>query len=550
PTSVSVLSEKELQDDNITSLDESLESVPGIHIVSGQVNIRGSSGYSRGTGSRVLLLIDGFPSLSADNAEVKWDAIPLDQIARVEIIKGAGSALYGTGALGGIINIITRDPSPVPQTRFRLLGGAYSDPTHPEWDWTSSRRYTQSLDLSHSRQSNNLGVILGLGQKRTNGYKENNWYKRYSGFGKLRYAFKPTTILTATANWARDDHGVFIQWKDRNEPLEVPANSSKDKTLSDKFNLNLDFYHLLGSQTGYRIKTFAYRTNFNNEVEGETGSTATKLGQELQLDLQPNPALSLTLGTEWIADRVRSSPTLFGNHNGLNLAAYVQAELEPKEGLSLSAGGRFDRARTDNRTPEKSFSPKLGLSYRLTPQTGLRSTLGWGFRSPSIAEIYTNATFSAVPIVPNIGLSAEHSLSWEAGLNHSWNRGLHLDLAVFWSRYRDLVEARPNASGVVSFRNVSKGRSTGLETACLLAFFYSGCHLYLCQRHRRPPRKKPASALPSSPYRRHRPPGQPGCLDPRRSISIPQPHPSRFRPLPRRHPRPHRPLPPGPLCNP
>ncbi|MDP6777789.1 MAG: TonB-dependent receptor plug domain-containing protein, partial [Candidatus Latescibacteria bacterium] len=101
PTSVSLISSEDLESHNAISLDESLDTVPGVHMVSGQVNVRGSSGYSRGTGSRVLLLIDGFPALSADNGEVKWDAIPMDQIQRVEVIKGAGSALYGTGALGG-----------------------------------------------------------------------------------------------------------------------------------------------------------------------------------------------------------------------------------------------------------------------------------------------------------------------------------------------------------------------------------------------------------------------------------------------------------------
>ena len=91
-----------------------------MQIVSGQVSIRGSIGYSRGVGSRVLLLIDRFPALSADNGEIKLDAIPIDQIASVEIIKGAGSALYGTGALGGIINVITHKPAQQPKTSYKF----------------------------------------------------------------------------------------------------------------------------------------------------------------------------------------------------------------------------------------------------------------------------------------------------------------------------------------------------------------------------------------------------------------------------------------------
>lgn len=469
-TSVAVLGGDEILEHNSVSLDESLDYVPGVHMVSGQVNIRGSSGFSRGIGSRVLMLLDGFPALSADNADVKWDAIPVDQIERVEIIKGAGSALYGTGALGGIVNVITRNPSARPETRFRILAGVYSDPVHPEWEWASGKRLFENLDVTHSSTSGKLGYILGLGQKWTNGFKENGWHRRYKGYGKFKYAFTPTSNLTATLNWARDDHGVFVQWKDRNEPLEVPLSSKGDKTVSGKLHLNLSYYLLASPVIGYRVRSFLYRTEFNNRVGGATSSAAYKFGQEFQTDLQKGEDLSLTAGLEWIADRVDSSPTLFGRHSGLNLAAYMQAELLATNKLGISAGWRFDRYRTDDRPAEIQFSPRLGLTYKMTPTNSLRTTLGWGFRGPSIAEIYTNATFSAVPIAPNTDLVAERSLSYEIGLNNRSLSWLRLDAAVFWSRYRDLVEARPDVTGVVSFRNVSKGRISGVEASLVASW--------------------------------------------------------------------------------
>ncbi len=474
PTSVALIDAQDLQTHNSVSLKESLDYLPGVNMVSGQVNIRGASGFSRGVGSRVLLLIDGFPALSADNGEIKWDAIPMDQIARVEIIKGAGSALYGTGALGGIINVITRHPSPQPETKFRVLTGLYSNPIYPDWHWASGRRYFEGIDISHSRQVGRGGLVLGLGQKWTNGYRENDWYKRYSAFGKFRYEFASSATLTATLNWAFDDHGVFIQWKDRNEPLEVPLQSQNDKTVSRKLNLNLAFYRLFSPRMGYRIKTFVYRTDFDNQVEGRTSSEAYKFGQELQVDLQPSDPLSITSGVEWIADRTSSSDNLFGNHTGLNLAAYAQAELEATDRLTLSTGARYDRYRTDGRPAERRISPKFGLSYRPWEHTSLRSALGWGFRGPSIAEIYTNAVFSGVPIVPNPDLVAERSLSYEIGLDRRFATWLHLDLAAFWSRYKDLIEARPDAAGVISFRNVSKGRIAGLEASAQASWRHLG----------------------------------------------------------------------------
>ena len=107
------------------------------------------------------------------------------------------------------------------------------------------------------------------------------------------------------------------------------------------------------------------------------------------------------------------------------------------------------------------------MAYRPRHGTSVRSTLGWGFRGPSIAEIYTNATFSAVPIVPNPDLRAEHSLSCEIGANQGLGTWVQADVAAFYSRYSDLIEARPDVAGVVSFRNVSKGRIAGVEASLL-----------------------------------------------------------------------------------
>ena len=462
PTSVSLIAGDAIRAQNALTLDQSLKYAPGVHMVSGQVNIRGASGYARGAGSRVLMLIDGFPALSADQGDVKWDAIPIGQIERVEIIKGAGSALYGTGALGGIVNVITRNPSSVPETRVRAWAGMYSDPAYPEWRWTDDRRLLQGIDISHSRQVDTWGFVAGAGQRWTNGYRQNNWHRRYNAFAKVRKTFADTRTLAATANWAYDDYGVYIQWKDRNEPLEVPASNRDDRTRSNKLNVNFDYYHLHSARMAYRLKTFVFRTHFDNDLEGDGFSTAYKFGQEIQLDLQPASALSLTFGVEGIGDRVASAANLFGDHTGHTLAAYAQAEWNPVDPLVLSAGGRIDRSKTDEQDAAHSVSPKLGLSWSLAERTTLRSTLGWGFRGPSIAEIYTQATFSGVPIAPNPDLKPERARSAEVGINQRFSR-VQIDMAGFYSRYRNLIEARPDDTGVIRFSNVSRGRITGVE---------------------------------------------------------------------------------------
>ena len=93
PVSIGVVSSDEIRTHLPTTLLEVLPYQPGIQVVGGQVNIRGSSGYTRGAGSRVLLLIDGLPMLAGDNGSIYWDAVPANSIERVEVLKGAGSTL-------------------------------------------------------------------------------------------------------------------------------------------------------------------------------------------------------------------------------------------------------------------------------------------------------------------------------------------------------------------------------------------------------------------------------------------------------------------------
>jgi iron complex outermembrane receptor protein len=111
PSSLSVVDASTISQHNFVSIEDALRYVPGVNLVESQVSIRGSSGYSRGVGSRVLMLVDGIPLLPGDTGELNFETIPVGQVDRIEVLKGAGSALYGSNALGGVINVITK---PIP----------------------------------------------------------------------------------------------------------------------------------------------------------------------------------------------------------------------------------------------------------------------------------------------------------------------------------------------------------------------------------------------------------------------------------------------------
>src|SRR2546430_6251211 len=113
-------------------------------------NIRGSTGYVQGLGTRVLLLVDGVPANQGDRGGINWDLVPLEDVARVEVVKGAGSALYGSAALGGVVNVITREIPTGFHARVRALGGAYGNPPFDIWKFRDYTGAQEGLDVTTS----------------------------------------------------------------------------------------------------------------------------------------------------------------------------------------------------------------------------------------------------------------------------------------------------------------------------------------------------------------------------------------------------------------
>ncbi|MEJ2678324.1 MAG: TonB-dependent receptor plug domain-containing protein, partial [Gemmatimonadota bacterium] len=107
PASVDVLGRSHIIQRDVTQLSQALPYAAGVTYAGGTLDIRGAAGLSGGVGSRVLLLLDGHPILTGDTGEMDFNALPVLGVQRIEIVKGPYSALYGSNALGGVVNIIT-----------------------------------------------------------------------------------------------------------------------------------------------------------------------------------------------------------------------------------------------------------------------------------------------------------------------------------------------------------------------------------------------------------------------------------------------------------
>ncbi len=469
PNSVSVISAADIRRRNSLDIRNALKYAPGVSFIGGQVNIRGTTGFSRGAGSRVLLLTDGVPTMPGDSGDIKWDVVPFTVVEKVEVVKGAASALYGSSAIGGVLNVITKEPADRPEFSVRLTGAAYDVSGFSGHDCVRGRRFSNQQDVYFSNATGRLGYIAAFGRRQSRGFKANSDFLRWNAFAKAVYRFTPETHFTVTGSFASEDRGESLLWQqylgEPPQPLCVPVGEENNTVSSHKLYLNGTFSQLLNQDFAHKIRVSYFRNRFENDfVDNQDFSVAQRYRTEYQTDFQPGFRHSVTAGVEGTLDRVRGN--FFGTRNAFGVGAYLQDEVKLTDRLSVSLGARFDFSDVDSGRTETQLSPKLGLIYALGQRATLKASVGRGFRAPSVAELFTATSASGFQVIPNPGLQAESSWSAEVSVSSTLGDHVLLNLAVYQERYFDfinpgfqLVDLRP----MIRFDNVQDARIRGLE---------------------------------------------------------------------------------------
>jgi outer membrane cobalamin receptor len=478
PTSVEVVNDHAIRTRGASELDEILENTTGFSIIDGQVDIRGSTGFNWTAGSRVLVMVDGTPFINGDSQGISWDAIPVELVDHVEIVKGAGSALYGSNAMAGVINIITKEPSPAPKTFFKLNWGFYDKPAYSEWIWTDrffSDRFRpfdgkifpkntlsyEGLDISHSRLIGPVGMLITLGRQRNAGYTQNGDFSRWNSMAKLNFRISPQMVLTTMGVWGRLSHGDIIQWKSQAEAMEVPREELGNRILNEKGHVQANLNHVISSRFAYTLKTNFYRSHWQDYFyDNEDYSITDRYGIELQGDYFRG-IQALTFGGEFIAYHADASIYV------RDFAFYLEDELHFTNLLTVILGARYDHHTVVNTSSDQQFSPRLGMVIKPLEYTSIRLSGGYGFRAPSIAEVFANTSVSGFRVVPNPGLK-DADRAWNAEL------GIHqlLGLSPAYSRYKNMIDVDINPE-VMAFQFVTAGnaRIQGFEMSLQTSFF-------------------------------------------------------------------------------
>jgi outer membrane receptor for ferrienterochelin and colicins len=471
PISVSVLDYRSMEQRSITLVDEALRYIPGVSLNGDQVSIRGSSGFAFGLGSRVSYLLDGMPLVSGDQGDIKFDAIPIFDIERIEVVKGAGSALYGTGALGGVINLITKEPSVVPEYNAKILAGYYSQPIYQPWIYTNKLSTFEDIELGFSQRTGKLGIILSGGMKKDDSYRKFDDSFKWNLFSKIKYDFSDRTNINVIGSYAYDNFANWVYWNSLDSATIPPAGTDLSvRDLSLKLSLSGELKHIFDNGDFVIIRSGLFSTNFKinlpQDNEGYRSSTANSLNTEIQASSKLFEKCLLTYGLNHVWNSVKAN--IYGNKSQQIIAGYGQAEVSLPDSLILTLGGRLDYEQIIGDVHNLEFSPKSGVSFFSPWGTKFRVSVGRGFRAATVAEKYASIKYSGFNVVPNPNLIPETSWSYEVGANHEFDIGttqLYMDVSLFQNEFSNLIEPQFDLSGTgaIKFLNITRARIQGIE---------------------------------------------------------------------------------------
>jgi len=463
PVSISVVTSREIERRQPKSIIEALETAPGINFVGNQINIRGSTGYSFGAGNKVLLLLDGVPVYASDTGEFNWDMLPPLDIEQIEVLKGAGSTLWGASALGGVVNVITKDPAPEGRLLFSYTLGRYARPRYDVWQWTDPDRlhYTRE-DASYSKRFDAFGLRLSAGRLFNTGHSELGDAKKYNLTGKFDLRLPNAAKWTAYAAYSSISRGFFIQWRGQNDPYEVDPSNLDNRARINQLNLYTKLNWPVSSRLAFNFRASLVRSLMGNQFgSGSEFNPAIGQGVEMSIDWIPAASHTVTLGAQYQHDT--GSTEYFGDHRGYFIGPYLQDEWRISN-VRLTAGFRYDRYQLIGGDKEDLFSPRIGVNWEPWAATNVRASIGSGFRAATIVERFLELSVMNFKIKANPGLKAESSWAYDIGVRHYFNPDWNIDLSLFRNDYWELIEAHLDLiRGQIQFRNIPRARIQGIE---------------------------------------------------------------------------------------
>jgi len=452
--SMEILNPRFVENNNTLKFDELLEKIPGVNYIDGQVNIRGGAGFSYGAGSRVMVLLDNIPALQFDSGYPNWENIPVERAAHIEVLKGANSTLYGSGALNGVINILSEYATKEGKLKVKTFYGFYDSPADPAKKWWDKSPSKYGLSALVAKKIRKLDVLASLYFQNANSYKQYCFNNYRRGTLKLDYHISDKLKTGIDIIYNSGEKISFFFWKNSKEGAYQADSTSY--AGQDKKIILVDPYiqYQNDNNTKHSLRgRIYYASNF---VSGSKSNKSISYYSRYQF--QKNLIqwdMVFTGGIEGTISDTKAE--LYGDTSYIatNYGLFAQVDKKIFDRLNFVAGARYELNKitgpkivrgvdiSSKYTSESKPVFRLGLNYKLFRYSNIRFSWGQGFRYPTIAEKFTNTYAGNIFIYPNPDLQPESGYTVEAGLRQGWKWGGikgYVDISLFQSEYRDMIE--------------------------------------------------------------------------------------------------------------
>ncbi len=501
--SMEIIRPKQLENINAVSVDAAIARVPGVNVLDGQVNIRGGAGYSYGAGTRVLLLYNDMPILQADAGFPNWSTVPIENIGQVEIIKGAASALYGSSAINGIINLRSAEPVSKPFFQVAAFGTMYNNPRDNVDSTGRQKAFWNEIDSAQTPHQAGLSLAyrkkFGQFDLTAGGYffKEESFRQgEFDNRGRInlltRYRFRKVDGLSIGLNLISQvgESGSFFLWNGDGAGAYRFWDLVGTPTITNGFRLTVDPFLNYFDGNGNRHRVQLRYNQVDNDNSNSQGNFSKFYYGEYQYQRQFED-LDMTITAGGVANYVTVTADLYADSvrvgdefvtvgdplDGSNFAGYAQLDKKFFGNLNVTLGGRLEANKISFTDAEQKFVFRAGANYQAAEYTFIRASWGQGYRFPTIAEKFIQTGLGGEganplsPVVaPNPDLVSETGWNAEIGIKQGLRIGsfdMLVDLAGFYQQYKDMMEftfflVPPVTPGFQS-RNIGDTRIYGTE---------------------------------------------------------------------------------------
>ncbi len=460
PMTISVVNREEIEESSESALLPVLsERVPGLFVT--QRGVTGFGVASGGTGgitmrgvggsptTELLILIDGHPQYMGIMGHHLPDAYVASDVEKVEVIRGPASILYGSNAMGGVINIITRkQDSEGWSANGRVMYGSYN---------------TQKYMANGGLKKGKFNGYLSINHDRTDGHRPNSDFAITNGYAKLCYQlndhFQVWGDVSLAAFEAQNPGTTLKPMIDNTADIlrgvaSVSVENNYERTSGAfKFFYNFGDHKINdGYEEGGTPKNFRFRSNDQN------------YGITWYQTFRPFQGNMLTAGFDFkkfgghawndFLNDMPDAPQV--DTTSYEVAGYLIMQQTLFNKLTLNAGLRLEK----NRDFGTEWVPQAGLSYRPYRQTVLKASVSKGFRSPTIRELYYKASWAGA----NPDLQPERMINYEVSVGQGFFGGrLSAELTGYIADGSNMIQMQPDTDGKQKNVNSGEFNNKGIE---------------------------------------------------------------------------------------